>query len=324
MINADDPIHQQIEAYLNQEMSDLDRSRFEKLIHDDPELHEEVELQESLMEAIRSERMLALKAGLNSVHISLWSTGLMEVAKIAALVTGLSVTGLVGYELIMDRTSEQEKTKTEINQSQAQVPSTQNQEISPEALEQKEVNQVPLFQSRPQHSESPARENGHPSLALPAKQPSGQSGLKTSSGKDEVRPEGISNPTPSETAHVELSEPTVNPAQGLSTKDITLPTDGITNKSSLESVHPEVVIKRDNKDRFHYQFSDNKLVLYADFSNKLYEVLELNQDNTKRIFFAYDAKFYQLNPNQLEIAPLKEVQDNNLIQILKAYQKRKN
>jgi hypothetical protein len=125
-------------------------------------------------------------------------------------------------------------------------------------------------------------------------------------------------------ADAEAREPGVKHVSPSVTKDISLPEDGITRKSSLESVHPEVVIKRDNKDKFHYQFSDSKLILYADFSDKLYEVLELNQQSEKQLFFAYDNRFFYLDPSQTEISPLKEVKDKNLVQVLTAYQKRRN
>ncbi len=106
-------------------------------------------------------------------------------------------------------------------------------------------------------------------------------------------------------------------------KDFGLPEDGITNKTKPESIQPEVVIKRDNKEKFHYQFSDGKLVLYADFSNKLYEVLELNQYGERQLYLAFDGKFFALDSQVSEISPLREVKDKNLIQILTDYQKRK-
>ena len=105
--------------------------------------------------------------------------------------------------------------------------------------------------------------------------------------------------------------------------DIEIPEDGISNKSKLETVNPEVIVKRENKDKFHYQFSDSKLILYADFDEKIYEILELNQDNSKKIFLAYEGKYYQLESSKMDITPLKEVSDKHLINILSAYQKRK-
>ena len=121
----------------------------------------------------------------------------------------------------------------------------------------------------------------------------------------------------------EAQEPSMKAGQPETPRDFGLPEDGITNKTKPESIQPEVVIKRDNKEKFHYQFSDGKLVLYADFSNKLYEVLELNQYGERQLYLAYDGKFFALDPQVSEISPLREVNDKNLIQILTDYQKRK-
>lgn len=324
---TDDQIQQQIEAYLNQDMSDLDRSRFEKLIHDDPELHEEVELQESMMEAIRAERMLALKSGLSSVNISLWSTGLIQVAKVAALVAGIGVSGAVGYkiythqsELLKKQATIQEKQPVEVAQPETSLNKEEEYGVS---VESQALNPAVIpFESKGSHGNAPKEPA---SFSNQASKESSSISYHSASPKSKVNTKQASELSSEElSGGAEIIEPTSKGVQAISTKDVVLPTDGITNKSALESVHPEVVIKRDNADRFHYQFADNKLVLYADFSNKLYEVLELNQDNTKRMFFCYDSKFYQLNPNQVEISPLKEVQDKGLIQILSSYQKRKN
>lgn len=325
MIHADDSIQHQIEAYLNQEMSDLDRSRFEKMVHDDPELHEEVELQESMMEAIRAERMLALKAGLSSVNISLWSTGLVEMAKIAAIVVGLGVSGVVGYTFYSEQSTGSAKNQTGISiEPQSNNPDNKAGE-NPGTIQNSEIADIKAlpFESNPGNANSP-NDKQHSSVEVPKERHSTKvypGSQKTSDSKSDKK---ANLEYKENTVNAELNEPTATGAHGISTTDIVLPDDGITKKSSLESVHPEVIIKRENKDRFHYQFADNKLVLYADFSDKLYEVLELNQDNTKRMFFCYDSKFYQLNPNQIEISPLKEVQDKGLNQILSAYQKRKN
>lgn len=309
---SDEHIQQQIESYLNQEMTDLERSRFEKQIHDDPELHEEVQLQEATFEAIKRERIFVLKAGLNQVPISLWTTGIVEVAKIAAITIGLGIAGLGGYYAI-DFNSQTTNEKAIIsapkieeeneNSSQSQVSS----EISANKGD---------FKTDPENEEVSKNANaqGSTQVVIGSK----PSGSPSKIGK-------VSNSTFSNEEVVnEPLEPVSKAFQALSSKDIPNPDDGISNRTSLESIHPEVVFKKDNKNIFHYQFSDGKLILYADFTDKIYEVIELNQNGSKQVFFCYENTFYPLNTNQFEISPLKEVQDKNLIQILKAYQKRKN
>jgi hypothetical protein len=319
MIN-DDKIQQQIEAYLNQDMSDLDRSRFEKIIHDDQELHEEVELQESVMQAIRNERMIALKAGLNQVNISLWSTTVLEIAKIAAITAGIGMATAGGYFILTNSKgtptgTQGEKAQTEqIVNKQKEVPAETFTPVvaAPSSQEVAEQPKTIDFGSKLENGNAPS-----PGISSPV-----YSGRNNSSAKGQTRISG--KETPAQNVEVDVREPGTSVINPSIAKDIAIPGDGISNKSSLESLNPEVVIKRDNKDKFHYQFSDSKLILYADFSDKLYEVLELNQNNQRQMFFAYDNKFYILDPNQIEISPLKEVKDANLVDLLKNYQKRKN
>lgn len=320
---TDEHIQQQIEAYLNQNMSDLERSRFEKLIHDDPELHEEVELQEATMAAIRNERMLALKAGLSQVNVSLWSLGLIEAAKIAAVVAGVGIAGAGGY-FIYQQQHKQPLRVTQITGTEGSAETTQavtQKPMEQGVTEPQVVSEAPdskPFEANRSNGEAPAQ-NASPASAsrtvtpFPGSKPVPSKGIVLKVGAE-----------PGEAKTEEAFEPNTKAIQPLTGKDVPLPEDGISNKTSIESIQPEVVLKKDNKNIFHYQFSENKLVLYADFSDKLYEVLELNQDNTRRMFFCYDGRFYQLDPAQTEISPLKEVQDRSLIQILTAYQKRKN
>ena len=307
----DDKIQQQIEAYLNQDMSDLDRSRFEKMIHDDAELHEEVEMQESVLEAIRQERAFMLKAGLNQIPVSLWSTGVMEALKIAAISIGIGVAGVGGYYLYQERNATSASVSVETTSPVSQQDAPQIQSLESEEPE----GPKPVSEPIPEKSQD-LDEMQHSTPQKPA--------ISTQKVKVADKSRSVENRPNILTEESAIREPGTKAIQAPASKEVTLPNDGISQKSSLESVHPEVVIKRDNKDKFHYQFSDSKLVLYADFSDKLYEVLELNQSNEKQLFFSYDGKFFSLDPAQTEIAPLKEVKDKNLIQILSGYQKRKN
>lgn len=314
---TDEKIQQQIEAYLNQDMTDLERSKFEKLIHDDPELHEEVEMQESMMEAIRNERILLMKSSLNQTNVSLWSTGLAEMAKIAAISLSIGLASVGGYYVFQSQKAGQKENQGIVSQPLAEQNPTS---ASPEPVagqSSASSSEVPqTFESKPENGTEPKASSQTPNTATESQT------MAQFRAKGLTRPQGEKG-IQSIPAEKEILEPGVrynSPSTGI---DIPIPTDGISNKTSLESLHPEVVIKRDNKDKFHYQFLDSKLILYADFSDKLYEVLELNQNNEKQLFFAYDGKFYLLDSKQSEISPLKEVQDKNLIQVLSIYQKRK-
>jgi hypothetical protein len=231
----------------------------------------------------------------------------MEIAKIAAITLGLGLATFGGYQVI-----QKSDTKMEVEVKQAvNTPSPEQRKVQITAennINAMETEAPAVFQSEERNADAP--------------QPLAPEKAVVQAGKFNIKP--AIKEVVGETAVSEAYEPNTKSTQPLTGTDIDLPEDGISNKSALESIHPEVVIKRDNRNIFHYQFSENKLVLYADLSDKLYEVLELNQDNTKRMFFCYDSHFYALDPNQLEIAPLKEVLNKDLVQILSAYQKRKN
>lgn len=311
-----------IESYLNQEMNDLDRSRFEKMIHQDPELHDEVEFQQTTIDVIKKERVLALKAGLSQVPVSLWSLGLMQAAKVAAISLGIGLVSVGGYfgmnYLNRDNQSGPVGSNAQVEKSikAVQTTPTQPQAISSPQVSKKEnevdeVAKSKSFESNSENAEIPS----------PANASKSSSAIKVVSAREN----GIlASPAQKTNSETEVREPgTTSPGMPV-TQDISLPEDGITKKTSLESIHPEVVFKRNNRDNFHYQFSDSKLVLYADFNYKIYEVLELNQSGKKRLFLAYDGKFFGLDVNQTNITPLEEVKEGSLIQVLMEYQKRKN
>jgi hypothetical protein len=292
-------------------MNDLERSGFEKMIHEDPELHDEVEFQQATIEAIKRQRMIALKAGLNQVPVSLWTLSLTEAAKIGAIAAGIGLASIgvyFGYEQLRKPADEKA--------AQQQI---QNQKI--------ENTTNPENGASGNQEETP--EPG------PAQDFQSNKNFQDASGTREIKPERPaiesskkgSEQIPADNKNIrdsEVNEPGTQSLRLPQTQDITLPEDGITKNTSLESIHPEIVFKKNNRENFHYQFSDSKLVLYADFKDKLYEVLELNQSGSKQLFLAYNGKFFQLDPNQTDITPLKEVAEPGLTRVLNEYQNRRN
>jgi hypothetical protein len=300
-------IQQQIEAYLRQEMTDLERSGFERRMHEDPELHEEVKEQEALISAVRQERMLELKSGLQGVGISLWSASMMEMAKVAIIAAGIGLAGLGAYIYYPQHNSSGEST-----QATSQIKPGMEQEILVDAT----TNFNEKSEATSSISSTASVEN-EPKVPEPAPKTSYQKSEQGNSGHAVAAGEAATS------SEQELKEPEFKNTQPSTPSDIALPEDGISNKTLPESMQPEVVIKRDNRDKFHYQFAEGKLVLYADFNEKLYEVLELNQYGQRQLYLAYDGRFFFLNPSASGISPLMEVKDKNLNQILQTYQKRK-
>ena len=292
---TNDDLQPQIDSYLRQEMTDLERAGFERRMHENPELHEEVKRQDAYISAIRQERIIELKSGLQAVQISLWSATAMEFARIAAISAGIGLASLGGYYYFSQQ-------KAGVKDKAELVKET------PFIQKEKQDNSVANFQQPADNSAEPAE-------------------IKTNT---ETKPAVSAGPAKQKSAtdlpaspEREIEEPVFKSVQPSTPQDINLPEDGISHKTAPESMQPEVVIKRDNREKFHYQFMDGKLVLYADFNEKLYEVLELNQHGKKQLYLSYDGKFYSLNPEVNEITPLSQVKDRNLLQILAIYQKKK-
>ncbi len=76
------------------------------------------------------------------------------------------------------------------------------------------------------------------------------------------------------------------------------------------------VISSERKLKSHYQFANGKLILYGDFDNGLYEIIEVNAENTRSLFLFYKSKYYLLDDSKKEVTVLKEISDPNLIQKL--------
>lgn len=67
---------------------------------------------------------------------------------------------------------------------------------------------------------------------------------------------------------------------------------------------------------FHYRFENNKLYLYGDFGDELYDILEIKSENNSSLFFAYKDKFYGLDRSKEQVTALEEIVNQEIIQQL--------
>jgi len=90
--------------------------------------------------------------------------------------------------------------------------------------------------------------------------------------------------------------------------DNTLPENNITfTKSNIE-----IDIKDDEQYDFHYRFVEDRLFLYGDFDNGVYEIIEIREGGIKSIFLYYNNKFYALDKSRKIITSLQEIKDDEL------------
>lgn len=82
-------------------------------------------------------------------------------------------------------------------------------------------------------------------------------------------------------------------------------------------MYPDIENRQHRLYDFHYQFLDNKLFLYGDFGQTPYEIIALNLAEGRHLFLKYDTRFYTIDSQQTEVAPLQAIEDSVLINALK-------
>ncbi|MBX2894072.1 MAG: hypothetical protein KF763_01425 [Cyclobacteriaceae bacterium] len=75
------------------------------------------------------------------------------------------------------------------------------------------------------------------------------------------------------------------------------------------------------KYKFHYQYTQNKVVLYGSFDRSLYEIIELNGENHS-VYLFYQNKYYHLQETATDITPLEPLTDKAALMRLEAYRKK--
>ena len=101
-------------------------------------------------------------------------------------------------------------------------------------------------------------------------------------------------------------------------EDLSVPANTTTTELNLRS-KLDVEIKMKRKYNFHYQLIEQKLVLYGDFEDEPFEILEINKDNGGiDLYLYYKDNFYGIDQGSKKIEALKEIADPVLIQRLQA------
>jgi len=100
-------------------------------------------------------------------------------------------------------------------------------------------------------------------------------------------------------------------AQAMAEENLDIP-DAIGNSSINLSTKVSVQIKLKKKYDFHYQYSNKGIILYGDFEEGLFEILEFNKENGTELYLYYESNYYYLKDKSNEITPLKVVANKKL------------
>ncbi|MEL6535720.1 MAG: hypothetical protein AAFQ98_09930 [Bacteroidota bacterium] len=300
---------QVVQSYFDNEMSTEERADFEQLIERDPALQDEFNLQQDIIEGIRTYRSQELKAHLAAVSVGgiVWTAGL----RWGVLGTSLAAVSLVGYYFLVPEIPE---SYSEVDLGTGVVlefSDTQVVPAKPKTLE----NPEDLFLNLQEEESSDAIVPSVNDAAVVASNDALEEPAEEDTEEVTSTSPAIVMPTPQLTVPQFTSEETVatsvqNP------EDVPGATFVERNRDS-KKIDMEVV--EDRRHTFHYQFFNSKLYLYGDFEGKIYEIIEFNNHEGREFYFYFDKKFYPVIKGQREITELSAIVDQELEKSLERY-----
>jgi hypothetical protein len=283
-----------IEAYIQNRLSPGERSHFESEISKDPLLKNELNLQQDIIESLKSYRKTQLKSRLNNIEVSM--TPNYYGAKIAASIIITSLLGLGVYSYF-GKKSETPVTSEVSREIKINKPDS---EISAEPSLNNTKIEAPVSSSNtPKSTENLSN-----------------SGNKVSGKKSSTNNSSISSISSGSQNMVETFEND----QFQSNNNITLP-DGKIAQTVESKSNVDITIDGSTENKFHYKFYNNKLFLFGSFDAKKYEILELNTYDGKQVYLYYDNSYFKLNSNQSEVSPLTKIADKKVIEQLNNFNK---
>lgn len=310
-MNNSEYLNEQIEAYLNNSLSDADKLGFETQIAQDPLLRNEVMLQQSIVEGIKQHRRLALKSRLSNIEVA-------PVVNNAASVSSMSVVKMVGAVALISSTllgiywfwpdnNNQVKQNAEAT--------TENVDKQPSIITKNTDKNITIApQNSPKTVITDAAQVRHAEATMPKK----VSKQHTNKAAEPVRGASVQLPN--------ISSDTDNISEfSKGESNANVPSGSIANESVKTTLKPDVLVETNDKvHTYHYKYSSNRLYLYGDFNNKPYELIELNSTKFgRKLFIFHNNAFYEIKNQQTEITPLVAIVDVDTIANLNEMRKKK-
>ena len=282
-----------LDDYLMGKLSPEQVSDFERLLQSDPILANEANLQNDIISGISSARRAALKARLNNIEIPklAWYTN-PKVIGFAA------VTFIIGLLIALFFPTDNTKSNVETNSAVVAVEPAK--EISTPAASTESI----ITQNEKAPKEvvaSSSKPNGKPVLSNPEKSKS--------------------------VAHSNLNEPNIEGSidneDGLNKKsDATEIVNNTTVAGSTKTLNTETFSDNPNY-TYHYKRNDSRLTLYGNFSDKTYQIIEINGKTGTSFYMYHNGSYFGLPASGGEIKELTALSDEAIINKLANLRKRK-
>lgn len=274
-----------IDDYLTNRLNEQERKFFEQQIASDPALKADVDLQREIVQGLKAARIAELKAMLSKVPVAT-PTIYFSPLRIAASLIGAAAlaTGLYFY-------------------------TEKNENFNPNQISSSLVDSI-------RQSEQTNSEVQVDSIVNDLNQDiKVEKKVKSSETKRDNAPvdENAKESRPS----MDLLDPTGDLTESNNDK---APETIVTKGATITIASIEVdVNSAERKYKSHYQFANGKLILYGNFDNGLYEIIEVNGQNSRSLFLYYKTGYSLLDESKKEVTLLKEISDPVLIQKLNTF-----
>ncbi len=272
-----------IDDYLTNRLNEQDQKSFEQQMTADPSLRADVELQREIIESLKSARVAELKSMLSKIPVAT-PTFYFSPLRIAAGVIGTAVlaTGLYFF-YIKNENTDSNQISSSLTDSIQQAEQGKSEILVDSAFN--ETESIIPVEKEIQNTEIRKEDK------------------RIQENQKESKPA------------IDLIDPT----EELSGNQIP-PEKSVINNTLISLAKIEISVNvSDKKFKSHYQFANGKLVLYGHFDNGLYEIIEVNAQQSRSLFLYYKTSYFLLDETAKEVTLLKEISDPLLLQKLKTF-----
>lgn len=286
-----------INAYFDNELNPSEKKTFEDRLTRDSDLQQEFKFQEDIIEGIRNARRQSLKARLDQVQVGGASTGgsAWTAGKIAGMIGLAAIVGFGIYYFYPGNEPVETSSPIVMEENTAEESNSQPTDIADES---EDIVEVPASNEQEQPvvkevQETPAAEENVESTVAE------QSNEVKEESKNPVVAPSFEDPRDEET-------------------NVNLPAGEVGGKAVVASENLEISV--DNESRkydFHYTLNEDKLTLFGNFENDLYQILEFNTSDMKAWFLSFNGDYYRLEPTEGKVEKLEKVTDAALLTTLR-------
>ena len=278
--------YEKIEAFFDGELNEAERESLLREIESDPALKQEFELQKDIIEGIKAYRKEQLIARLDRLDVA--ASGQLTLLKTLGLIGLAGILLVGGYVLLKpDVQAPAEKiTTTELPQVIPQEPDI-NEEIAVTEPQTEEQTMITSEENagKKDATKEPATTGKKEKVAAPPTVTIPEF-AEPANEVPQIADEGPDAPSPVTSAAVRLKENTT------------------------------VEVKFSKRYKFHYQVKDGGLILYGEFDQGPFEVIEVKTSKGIASYLYYHNNFYCLETDSEEIKPLVAVTNPELIKQL--------